>query len=43
MLSVHHALANGKSMPEAALEGRTDAVADPLAAATAASFSVWGT
>jgi tetratricopeptide (TPR) repeat protein len=42
MLSVHHALANGKSMPEAALEGRKDALADPLSAATAASFSVWG-
>jgi CHAT domain-containing protein len=42
MLTVHQALADGKPMPEAALEGRRSAVGDPLAAATAASFSVWG-
>jgi CHAT domain-containing protein len=42
MLSVHQALANGKSMSEAALQGRRDAAADPLTAATAASFNVWG-
>jgi len=42
MLSVHQALASGKSMPEAALEGRRAAAADPLTSATAASFNVWG-
>jgi CHAT domain-containing protein/tetratricopeptide (TPR) repeat protein len=42
MVSVHQALATGKSMPEAALDGRRVAAADPLSAATAASFTVWG-
>jgi tetratricopeptide (TPR) repeat protein len=42
MLSVHRALAKGKTLPEAALQGRRDAETDPLHVATAASFSVWG-
>jgi tetratricopeptide (TPR) repeat protein len=42
MVTVHQALIDGKAMPEAALEGRRAARRDPLTAATAASFSVWG-
>lgn len=42
MVTVHRGLISGKSMPEAALEGRRAAAGDALAVATAASFSVWG-
>jgi hypothetical protein len=42
MVAVHSALANGKDMPEAALEGRQVASSEPQAAAAAASFNVWG-
>ena len=42
MVTVHQALLNGKSLPEAALIGRLAASGDPLTSATAASFTVWG-
>ncbi len=42
MVSVHQALAAGRPLAEAALAGRTAAGDDPLAVATAGSFSVWG-
>jgi len=42
MLTVHQSLLDGATLPEAALSGRRAATRDPLAAATAASFSVWG-
>ena len=42
MVAVHQALAAGRPLAEAALVGRTAAGDDPLAAATAGSFNVWG-
>ena len=42
MVAVHQALAAGRTLAEAALVGRTAAGDDPLAVATAGSFSVWG-
>jgi CHAT domain-containing protein len=42
MLSVHRALARGRTLQEAALAGRREAAGDSLHGATAASFSVWG-
>jgi hypothetical protein len=42
MVTVHQALLSGASLSEAALAGRLAAHGDPLAWATAASFSVWG-
>jgi hypothetical protein len=42
MFTLHTALATGKTLPEAALAGRLRAAGDALAAATAASFTVWG-
>ncbi len=40
--AVHRALADGRTLPEAALAGRRAAAGDELAVCTAASFSVWG-
>lgn len=42
MVAVHQSLAAGRPLTEAALAGRTAAGDDPLAVATAGSFSVWG-
>ncbi|MEO7746484.1 MAG: CHAT domain-containing tetratricopeptide repeat protein [Actinomycetota bacterium] len=42
MVAVHQALVAGRPLAEAALAGRTAAGDDPLAVATAGSFSVWG-
>lgn len=42
MLAVHQGLADGMTLPDAALQGRREAADDALAAATAASFSAWG-
>jgi hypothetical protein len=42
MRALHGALIDGRSLAEAALAGRLNATGDPLAQATAASFTVWG-
>jgi hypothetical protein len=42
MLRVHTELATGRSLAEAWLAARAEAAGNPLAAATAASFTAWG-